>query len=102
MAAHGRGMAGFGEMTASQPYMATLRASTVLLGPSSRQSRDGKGTRIAGHAERHLQRGQPWRQWKKTVIPPLPKLKWTDGGVEEVEEITARLLTDWATRFRSG
>jgi len=48
----------------------------------------------AGRVERHLRRGQPWRRWKKTAISPLPRHNWIDGGVEEVEEITARLLTD--------
>ena len=102
MAAHSHGMAGSGEATASWPYRLTLRASVASTAPSARERRDGKDARIAGRVERHLRRGQPWRRWKKTAIPPLPKLKWTDGGVEEIEEITARLPTDWATRFRSG
>ena len=41
-------------------------------------------------------------RWKKTAISPFPRHNWIDGGVEEVEEITARLLPDWATRFRGG
>ena len=101
MAVHGHGMAGSGEATASWPYRLTLRASVASTAPSARERRDGKDVRIAGRVERHLRRGQPWRRWKKTVIPPLPKLKWTDGGVE-VEEITAKPQTSWATRFHGG
>ena len=43
MAAHGRGMAGSGETTASQPLMVTLRASAALLGPSARERRGWEG-----------------------------------------------------------
>ena len=32
-------------------------------------------------------------------MSPLPRLNWTDGGVEEVEEITAKLLTSKAMCF---
>ena len=90
---HDHGMAGSGETTAPRLERVTLRASVACTGPSSRQRRDGKGARIAGRMERHLRRGQPWRRCKKTAISPLPRLNWTDGGVEVVEEITAKLLT---------
>ena len=58
--------------------------------------------RIAGRVERHLRREQPRRRWKKTTCSSLPRLDWTDGEVEKVEKTTARLLTDWATRFHGG
>ena len=52
--------------------------------------------------EQQCRRGQPWRRWKNSDDSPLPRLDWTDGEVEKVEETTARLLMDWATRFRGG
>jgi len=54
------------------------------------------------HVEQQRCQGQPWRRWKKMTHSSLPRLDWTDGGVEKVEKITAGLLMDWATRFRGG
>jgi len=102
MAAHGHGMAGSDETTAPRLERVTLRASVACTGPSTGQRRDGKGARISGHVERHLRQGQPWRRWKKTAIPPLPKLNWTDSGVEEVEKSMAKLRMSWPTRFCDG
>ena len=39
---------------------------------------------------------------EEMAISPLPRLKWTDGGVEEVEGNTARLCANWAMRFCKG
>jgi len=52
--------------------------------------------------EQQRQREQPWRWWDEAAILPLPRRNRTDGGVEKVEETTARLLTDWATHFCGG
>ena len=54
------------------------------------------------HAEQQRRREQPWRRWDEATILPLPWRNRTGGGVEKVEETTARLLTDWATRFHGG
>ena len=39
---------------------------------------------------------------EETTNSSLPRLKWTDGGVEEVEGNTARLSANWAMRFSGG
>ena len=57
---------------------------------------------VVVHVEQQCRREQPWRRWDEAAILPLPRRNQTDGGVEKVEETTARLLTDWATRFHSG
>ena len=57
---------------------------------------------VVVRVEQPRRRGQPWRRWKNSDDSPLPRLDWTDGEVEKVEETTARLQADWATRFRGG
>ena len=49
--------------------------------------------------EQQRQREQPWRRWDEAAILPLPRRNRTDGGVEKIEETTARLQADGATRF---
>ena len=44
---------------------------------------------VVVHVEQQRRRGQPWQWWKETVILPLPRHNWIDGGVEKVEGITA-------------
>ena len=57
---------------------------------------------VVVYVEQQRRREQPWRRWDEAAILPLPWRNRTGGGVEKVEETTARLLTDWATRFCDG
>ena len=44
----------------------------------------------------------PWPRWGKNGNALLPRLNLPGWKVEEVEEVTARLQADEATRFRGG
>ena len=93
-AALGHDTASSDDATVSQPNRATLRATAAFLDPSARQRRDGRVTVAVVRVEQQRRREQPWRRWDEAAILPLPRRNRTDGGVEKVEETTARLLTD--------
>ena len=57
---------------------------------------------VVVYVEQQRRREQPWRRWDEARILPLPRRNRTGGGVEKVEDTTARLLMDWATCFRGG
>ena len=69
---------------------------------SQQREGDGKASMVVGRMERQLRRGPIMAAVVEMANTPLPRPNRHSCEVEEVEENTAKLWTNWPTCFCSG
>ena len=99
MAAHGHGMAGSDDATASRFLTVTLRAPVVLLWPKASQRREWEDARSTGCEKRYSGEVRQGGGGEKIGDWPIPMHDQLANTVEKEEGITAGLWVSWATRF---